>query len=107
MRLPDHEGVCACDHGYDFRLTVRIRTARGGKAGFPLDLLAVDAVVKEQVVAQLADRSLNDILAAPSLENIAYWIGLRLQAGLPGFDSLCLEAGDTYAIELDVKELTI
>lgn len=106
MRLPGHEGACASSHGYDFRLTVKTCTTGEGGPGFALDLLEIDHLVQTNVLSQLADRSLNDTLQDPSLENTARWIGCRLAQCIPGFTALMLEAGERYAVEMNVEELS-
>ncbi len=108
MRLPDYQGICAQDHGYDFDLRVGLQvpvSEATEQHTIAVDFVDVDAVVEEKVLALLHRSSLNDTVQQPTLERIAMWI---MQQLIPVFNNLVfvdLSAADRYQVRLYTEEL--
>jgi 6-pyruvoyltetrahydropterin/6-carboxytetrahydropterin synthase len=55
-----------------------------------MDFDALSQIVKEQVMAELDHRSLNELFDNPTAENIVVWIWRRLAPQLPALSELAL-----------------
>jgi len=85
-------GKCANlpGHGHKYRLYVTVAGEVDPRTGFVVDLGALDALVRAEVVERLDHQHLNAALAEfaegaqiPSSENLVRWIHGRLEATLP------------------------
>ncbi|MGH7859525.1 MAG: 6-pyruvoyl trahydropterin synthase family protein [Candidatus Binatia bacterium] len=84
-------GRCAWapGHGHNYRLTVWIAGEIDTATGFAVDLVALDAVVRERILDVVDHRHLNDVVAPfalggiPTSENLASWAAERLGDALP------------------------
>jgi 6-pyruvoyltetrahydropterin/6-carboxytetrahydropterin synthase len=91
--LPYHEGKCSRLHGHSYRLDVTLEGplhAGGPAAGMVVDFDAISRVVKAGVIEELDHRSLNDVIANPTSENIVRWIWQRLEPAFPQLVELTL-----------------
>ncbi|GAC1660102.1 MAG: 6-carboxytetrahydropterin synthase QueD [Candidatus Elarobacter sp.] len=91
--LPNHPGKCARLHGHSYRLDVALEgplQATGPAAGMIEDFDVVSHVVEGAIISRLDHRSLNDLLANPTAENIVVWIWHRLADELPHLAELTL-----------------
>jgi len=85
-------GPCANEHGHghNYRLTVELLGEPDAETGFVVDLAAIDACVRREVLDRIDHRHLNHAIAefapggrVPSSENLVLWIRERLQPALP------------------------
>ncbi|HSN92648.1 MAG TPA: 6-carboxytetrahydropterin synthase QueD [Anaeromyxobacteraceae bacterium] len=83
-RLPRYEGPCSRVHGHNYRFLVAVEGEVDPRTGMIADFGAIKDVVREQVLARVDHRNLNDLLENPTAENIARWIWEALEARLPG-----------------------
>jgi 6-pyruvoyltetrahydropterin/6-carboxytetrahydropterin synthase len=91
--LPHHLGKCSRPHGHSYRLDVEIEgplQESGPTAGMVEDFETLAAVVNREVIEALDHRSLNDVIANPTSELIAFWIWERLAPLLPGLNEVVL-----------------
>jgi 6-pyruvoyltetrahydropterin/6-carboxytetrahydropterin synthase len=91
--LPHHPGKCARLHGHSYRLDVALDgplQETGPAAGMIEDFDVVSRVVRAAVISQLDHRSLNELLANPTAENVVVWIWERLAHELPRLAELTL-----------------
>jgi len=83
-RLPRYEGPCFRMHGHNYKFFVALEGEVDPRTGMIADFGVVKDVVKEQVLARVDHRTLNDLLDNPTAENIARWIWEVLEPKLPG-----------------------
>jgi 6-pyruvoyltetrahydropterin/6-carboxytetrahydropterin synthase len=85
-----HFGKCANlpGHGHNYRLFVTVTGEVDPQTGFLVDLMALDAAVRERVLEPLDHQHLNAAVAEfgedgtiPSSENVILWIQRELAAG--------------------------
>lgn len=75
--LPNHEGSCRNQHGHNWTLQVEISGRifnEGPSVGMIMDYKDLTECVKENVIARLDHKNLNDIIPNPTAENIVKWI---------------------------------
>jgi 6-pyruvoyltetrahydropterin/6-carboxytetrahydropterin synthase len=86
-------GPCANPHGHghNYLLEVTVEAPVDPLTGFSVDLPALDALLRREVVEPLDHQHLNHAVAAfaaggliPTTENIVGWVWTRLVARLPG-----------------------
>ncbi len=79
-------GVCTQLHGHNYRLEVTVRAAVDPAVGFACNVLHLDRVVQETVVAPCDHACLNEVAllagVVPTMENIASRIWDRLESPL-------------------------
>lgn len=91
----NHEtfGPCANEHGHghNYELEVTVSGTIDEQTGFCVDLAALDALLRREVVDRLDHRHLNHDVpefgagrAVPSSENLLRWLWPRVAQGLPG-----------------------
>jgi 6-pyruvoyltetrahydropterin/6-carboxytetrahydropterin synthase len=87
-----HFGKCANlpGHGHNYRLYLTVSGDPDPRTGFVVDLGALDALVKAEVLEVLDHRHLNEAVPEfasgrhiPSSENLVGWIRERLDGRLP------------------------
>ncbi|MEE9217811.1 MAG: 6-carboxytetrahydropterin synthase QueD [Acidobacteriota bacterium] len=89
-RLPFYKGPCSNPHGHSYKLRVSLDAPIERGTGMSVDFAELDQVVRENVVAQLDHKDLNDLLENPTAEHIILWVWKRLEGKLPGLCELCL-----------------
>jgi 6-pyruvoyltetrahydropterin/6-carboxytetrahydropterin synthase len=99
--LPDYQGKCETMHGHTYKLEV-VLEAGVGDDGMVLDFHEIGNIVESEVVELLDHKILNDILPNPTAENIAVWIGKKLEGKLP-ISSIKLWEGRGKWVEYEVK----
>jgi 6-pyruvoyltetrahydropterin/6-carboxytetrahydropterin synthase len=86
-------GACANPHGHghNYLLEVTVEGKLDAHTGFSVDLPALDAVLRSEVLEPLDHQHLNHAVEAfapggliPTTENIAAWIWTRIEPRLPG-----------------------
>jgi 6-pyruvoyltetrahydropterin/6-carboxytetrahydropterin synthase len=83
-RLPRHPGACRELHGHSYELVVGVERTVGPSDGMVLDFSELKGIVRQEVLATLDHRYLNDVLENPTAELVAQWIWERLAPRLPG-----------------------
>jgi 6-pyruvoyltetrahydropterin/6-carboxytetrahydropterin synthase len=83
-RLPRYDGPCQRMHGHNYRFFVTLEGEVDPKTGMVADFGVVKEIVKEQVLARIDHRTLNDFLENPTAENIARFLWEALLPHLPG-----------------------
>ncbi len=86
--LPHHPGKCREMHGHSYRLAVTLDRAVDPASGMVIDFSNLKAIVREQVIAKLDHRCVNDLIENPTAENMAVWVWERLAGKLPGLVEL-------------------
>ncbi len=85
--LPHHPGKCSRLHGHSYRFEVtvagRLQT-EGPATGMVVDFDEISSVVEPAIVERLDHSSLNDFMANPTAEAIAFWIWDELAKQLSG-----------------------
>lgn len=82
--LPRHPGRCRNLHGHTYRLQVWCEGPIDPDSGMVVDFALIKQVVQTRVLDQLDHTNLNDTIENPTAEEIARWIGTRLEGqGLP------------------------
>ena len=64
---------CARLHGHNYRIEVTVDGPVDAR-GFVLDAEEIDAAIGSTLMGQLDHRTLNDVIAQPTAENIAAWV---------------------------------
>lgn len=91
--LPHHDGKCARLHGHSYRLNVTLEGPlqdAGPGRGMVVDFEVLSRVVKAGIIAELDHRSLNELIANPTSENVVAWIWRRLAPEFPQLTELVL-----------------
>jgi 6-pyruvoyltetrahydropterin/6-carboxytetrahydropterin synthase len=88
-------GASSEPHGHNYEVEVVVRGEIDPLTGFLVDLVELDRVLKEEVVARLDQRSLNDAIPevregrmVPTTESLARWFWRVLEGRIPGLASL-------------------
>jgi 6-pyruvoyl-tetrahydropterin synthase len=99
LALPDHDGICRQAHGY--RFTVDLTVAGDVSADHPwiVDVAALEALLKEQVLDPLDGSDLRDHMPYPSLEGLLLWILGRLRPAVPGLVRVEVHAPPKYRVQ--------
>jgi 6-pyruvoyltetrahydropterin/6-carboxytetrahydropterin synthase len=80
-------------HGHSYRLEVAIRgplQTHGPTTGMVEDFETIERIVNKLVVEQLDHRTLNEIVANPTAENMVLWVWDRLSPALQGLEEVGL-----------------
>lgn len=73
---------CGRMHGHNYRIEVTVGGTVDAR-GFVLDAEEIDVTVGQELMARLDHRTLNEVIAQPTAENIAAWVlALGLDKGL-------------------------
>ncbi len=91
--LPHHDGKCSRLHGHSYRLDVTLEgplQADGPGRGMVVDFDLLSKVVKAGIIGELDHRSLNELIANPTSENVVIWIWRRLAPEFPQLTELVL-----------------
>ena len=83
-RLPHHTGKCRELHGHSYRLIVAVDRPIDPQSGLAIDFSELKRVVREEVIARLDHKYLNDLIDNPTAELTAEWIWRRLSPVLEG-----------------------
>jgi len=75
--LPNYYGKCERMHGHTYKLQVSVE-GPVGENGLVIDFVILKKIVKENVLNKLDHQLLNDIIEAPSAENVTLWIWEQL-----------------------------
>jgi 6-pyruvoyltetrahydropterin/6-carboxytetrahydropterin synthase len=97
--LPKHPGKCRTLHGHSYELIVEVDRPVDPASGMVLDFAELKQIVKQEVVAKLDHRCINEIIENPTAEEIARWSWTRLATLLPGLSAIELrETADCSVI---------
>jgi len=91
--LPHHDGKCSRLHGHSYRLDITLEgplAAEGPGRGMVVDFDVLSRVVKAGIIGELDHRSLNELIANPTSENVVIWIWRRLAPEFPQLVELVL-----------------
>jgi len=83
-RLPRHPGKCRELHGHSYELVVGVAGPLEPDSGMVVDFGDLKRVVREQVVAPLDHKLVNDLIENPTAEEMARWMWARLAPCLAG-----------------------
>ena len=80
---------CRRLHGHSFKIEVHVAGALDERLGWIMDFADIKSAF-QAIEDELDHRCLNDVagLENPTSENLARWIWVRLQAGLPGLSEV-------------------
>lgn len=84
--LENYPGICANMHGHTYKLDVE---AKGfvDDNGFVIDFLVLDKIVRENVIAPLDHKIINDVLDFnPTAENMVLWMFSKLNTPLKKYN---------------------
>ena len=95
---------CGRMHGHNYRIEVTI-TGPVTEQGFVVDAEEIDRWVGSAIMMQLDHRTLNDVIAQPTAENIAMWVmGQCSTLGLPA-SKVRVQENDRLWAEVESRPL--
>lgn len=74
--LPKYEGKCAFMHGHHWVVELGVEGRIDPETFMVIDFSELNKFLKEEVIARLDHRLVNDIITNPTAEVIAHWIQL-------------------------------
>lgn len=89
-------------HGHTYHLEVVVEGEV--EEGYVIDFLELRRIVEREVIEKLDHRNLNKIFPNPTTENIALWIGKRIEEALPErlkLHKVILWEGDENGVEFE------
>lgn len=98
LALPDHDGVCRQVHGYRFSVDLTVAGEVGDEHPWIVDVAALEALLRREVIEPLDGSDLRDHMPYPSLEGLLLWILGRLRPAVPGLVAVEVQAPPKYRV---------
>lgn len=105
-----HFGASMTPHGHNYAVEVTVRGEVDSETGFVVDLVALDRLLREEVVERMDQQDLNQAIPevregamVPSTESLATWLWARLHDRIPPparLHRVRVEESDTLAAEV-------
>lgn len=104
LALPDHDGICRQAHGYRFTVDIAVAGVIDAERPWIVDVAALEALLRDEVVTPLDGADLRDHMDYPSLEGLMLWLLGRLRPRIPGLVRIEVQVPPKYRVVWEAEQ---